>query len=60
MYDPTLNLRGKQFSCYCLQAFSTKEILKDHIKDCFEINGKKKFIIPKETNMLNSKITKEK
>ena len=60
MYDPTLNLRRKQFSCYCLQAFSTKEILKDRIKDCFEINGKKKFIIPKETNMLNSKITKEK
>ena len=46
MYDPTLNLRRKQFSCYCLQAFSTKEILKDHIKDCFEINGKKKIYYP--------------
>ena len=60
MCDHTLNLRRKQFFSYCLQAFSTKEILKYHIKDCFEINGKQKLIIPKETNMLNSKITKEK
>ena len=25
---------------YCLHAFSTEEILKHHIKECFKINGK--------------------
>ena len=33
--------RGKEHFCrYCLQAFSTEEILKRHIKDCFKINNK--------------------
>ena len=31
----------KYFCHYCLQAFSTEEILK-HIKDCYKINGKTK------------------
>ena len=38
MYDHT----------YCLQAFSTEEILKRHIKDCFKINGKQMVTIPKK------------
>ena len=42
MYDHTLHRGKKHFSCYCLQALSTKGILKYHIKDCFKINGKKK------------------
>ena len=29
-------------STYCLQAFSTVEILKRHIKDAFKINGKQR------------------
>ena len=27
------------FFCYCLQAFRTAQKLRDHIKDCFKING---------------------
>ena len=28
--------------------FSTKEMLKRHIKDCFKINGKQRIIMPKK------------
>ena len=42
---------------YCLHAFSTEEILKHHIKECFKINGKPNVI--KKVNMLNSKIIKK-
>ena len=57
MYDHTLH-RGKKHSChYCLQALSTKEILKCHINDCFRINGKQRIKMP---NMLDSKIVRGK
>ena len=39
MYNDTLNGRRKIFFCR-LQAFSTQEILKCHIKECFKINDK--------------------
>ena len=42
MYDHTLHRGKKHFSLYCLQVFSTKEILKHQIKDCFEINGQQR------------------
>ena len=42
------------FSRYCLQAFSTEEILK-HIKDCFKINGKQRIIMPKKTEYVKFK-----
>ena len=48
MYNHTLHRRKKHFCRYCLQAFSTEEILKCHIKGCFKINGKQKIIIPKK------------
>ena len=60
MYNHTLHRRKKHFSRYCSQAFSTEEILKHHIKDCFKINGKQKIIMPTKVNILNSKIMKEK
>ena len=60
MYDDTLNRRKKHFCRYCLQAFSTDEILKIHIKDCFKNNGKQKVIMHKKLNMLDLKIMKEK
>ena len=60
MYDDTLNRRKKHFCRYCLQAFSTDEILKIHIKDCFKNNGKQKLIMYKKLNMLDLKIMKEK
>ena len=31
MYDHTLDWGRNHFYCYCLQAFSTEEILKHHI-----------------------------
>ena len=36
IYDHTLFCEKKttHFCCYCLQALSTEEILKFHIKDC--------------------------
>ena len=40
MYDHSLHRERKIFCCYCLHAFITEEILKQHIKDCFKINGK--------------------
>ena len=48
MYDHTLHLGKKHFCCYCLQAFSTEEILKHHIKDRVKINSKKCIIMPKK------------
>ena len=50
MYDHTSHRGSKHFCRFCLQFFSTKEILKRHIKDCFEFNGKQ---------MLNRKMMKE-
>ena len=47
MYDHTLHCGKKHFCCYCLQAFSTEEILKCQVKDCFKINGKRR-IMPKK------------
>ena len=38
IYDHTLYRERKHFYHYCLQAFSTEEILKRHIKDCFIAN----------------------
>ena len=41
--------RGYKHVCrYCLQAFSTEEVLKCRVKDCFKINGKQKFKMPKK------------
>ena len=45
---------------YCLQAFRTADVLKCHIKNCFKINGKQSIKVPKNVNMLDSKIMKEK
>ena len=51
---------GKYFCCYCLQTFSTQEVLKLHIKDFFTTNGKQRIKMPKKVNILDSKIMKEK
>ena len=42
MYDHTLDHGRKHFCRYCLPAFSSEEILKRHIKDCFKINSKQR------------------
>ena len=48
MYDHALYRGRKHFYHYCLQTLGTKEILKRHIKDCFKINGKRRFSMYKE------------
>ena len=42
MHYHKLYRRRKHFCRYCLQAFSTEEILERHIKDCLKVNGKQK------------------
>ena len=41
MYDQSLHRGIKHFCRYCLQVFSTEEILKGHIKTCFKLLTKK-------------------
>ena len=55
MYDHTLHCGKKHFCCYCLQAFSTEEILKCCIKGCFRINGKQKIKVPKKGEFVKIK-----
>ena len=52
MYDHTLHHAEKHFCPYCLQVFSTEEILKRYIKECFKINGKKRIIMPKKVKYI--------
>ena len=49
MYDHILHGEKKHFCRYSLQDFSTEEILKCHINDCFKINGKQTMQMPKES-----------
>ena len=42
MRDHALHRDRKHFCRYYSDIFSTKEILKYHIDNCFKINGKKK------------------
>ena len=48
MHDHTLHRRRKHFYRCCLKAFSTEEISKCHIKDCFKINGKQRIKMSKK------------
>ena len=48
VYHHTLHCCRKHFCRYCLQAFSTEEIFKCHLKVCFKINGKRRVIIHKK------------
>ena len=47
MYDHLLHRGRKHFRCYCLHAFIAEEVLKCHIKDCFNINGKQTIKMPR-------------
>ena len=55
MHDDTVHRGSKHFCCYCLQAFSSEEILKSHIKDCFKINGKQTIKMPKKGEYIKFK-----
>ena len=48
MYGLSLHCGRKHFCCYCLHAFITEELLRCHIKDCFEINVKRMIKMPKK------------
>ena len=50
MYDHTLQCERKHFSCFCLPAFSTRNIIsyRCHINDCFRINDKQIINISKK------------
>ena len=56
MYDHTLHRKRKRFCRYSLQAFSTEEILKLHVKVYLKFNNKQMIKMPKEMNALNSNI----
>ena len=47
-FDHSLHRGKKHFYRYCLQDFSTEEILKGYIKDRFKINSKQMIIMPKK------------
>ena len=49
----TLHRRRKHYCCYCLQAFSTEEILKRQSKDCFKTNGKWRIKMPQKGEYAN-------
>ena len=58
MYHHTLRRRRKHFCC--LQAFSTGEILKRHVNECFKINAKQIIKISKRREYIRLKIMREK
>ena len=53
IFDHTLHHGKKYFCRYCVQAFITAGMLKNHARDCFKINGKQIIKMPKKVNMLN-------
>ena len=59
MYGHKLQHERKHFCCYYLLSFSTEEILKRYVKDCFKINGKKSIVCQSKVGMLDSKNLKE-
>ena len=55
MYDHTLHRRRKYSFRYYLHIFSTEEILKCHITDCFKFDGKQRIIMPKKSEYVKYK-----
>ena len=55
MQNKTLHRGKKHFCRYYLHAFSTWEILKRHIKECFKINDKKRIIKHKKVESVTFK-----
>ena len=60
MYDYTLHRRRKDFCRYCLQDFSSVEILKYHCKNFLKTDSKQMIKMSEKVNTLDSKILKEK
>ena len=55
MYNDTLHRGRTHFCRYCLQASSTEEIVKHHIKGCFKMIGKQRIIMPRKGEFVKLK-----
>ena len=55
MYNQTKHKEKKHFCMFCLQCFSSKRILANHVNNCLMINGAQAINMPKQgENVLNS------
>ena len=52
MYNKTKEKERKHFCMYCLQCFSTDEILTKHKSNCMVINGEQAIRMPKEGSIV--------
>ena len=52
MYNKTKHKERKHFCMYCLQCFSTDEILTKHKSNCMVINGEQAIRMPKEGSIV--------
>ena len=52
IYNKTKHQHRKYFCMYCLQCFSTDEILTKHKNNCMVINGEQAIRMPKECSMV--------
>ena len=59
MFDYALHRQRRHFCCYSLQAFSSEDILKSHIKDCLKLMVNEGLRCLIEVNTLYSKFLKE-
>ena len=53
MYNQTKHEHRKHFCMYCLQCFSSEDVLNKHRSNCITINGKQAIKMPeKDKNLL--------
>ena len=52
MYNQTKHKERKNFCMYCLQCFSSEQVLTDHKEICIQINGEQSIKMPEK----NSKV----
>ena len=52
MYSYNKHNEKKHFCRYCLHAYSKKELLVNHISDCYAINGTQKVSLPDEDHKI--------
>ena len=50
MYNKTKHQHRKHFCMYCLQCFSSEEVLNNHKTNCIVINGKQAIKMPEKGN----------
>ena len=56
IYNQILYRGRKDFRSYCLQSFSTAQIVERHDNDWFQVNGKQKIKMAKKYGFVNPKI----